>query len=170
MLGGDIGRHAGSTEQSGYRGGVDNGAVPLLQHHRQHMPHSEKYALQIDPNDCIENRLVIFLHRHDFALDAGIVEEAVDRIIGIERGLDVILHIDGFCDVGMDEASISATLTHKLGAGLAFSSIEINYHDLRAAPREAERGGAADTATAAGDQRNLAWEFHPAPPFLRISG
>jgi hypothetical protein len=122
-----------------------------------------KPTLQIDPDDRIENCFVIFLHRHDFALDAGIIEEAVDGTISVERDFNVILHIAGFRDIGTDKASVAAMLTHKFGARLASNSIEINHHNIGTALREAERRGAADAATAAGNQCNLAGEFHPHP-------
>jgi len=90
--------------------------------------------LEIDGNDGIEVRFVVVLHRHDFAFDAGIVEEAVDRTMGIERSLDVILHIARFRDVGLDDASIAATLTHKFGARLDSGFVEIDHHYLGTAP------------------------------------
>src|SRR5262249_39230085 len=97
--------------------------------------------------------------------DPGIVEEAVDCTISIERGLHIVLHFIRSADVGWDEAGIAATLTHEIGARLSLDCIKVDQYDLSPTPCEAECGGAADAAPGAGDQRNFAGEFHRTPPF-----
>ena len=140
---------------------------PLLQHHRQHVAHAEEHALQIDADHLIEDRLVVFLRRRGPPLDAGVVEEAVDRAVGIERRLHVVLHLGGFRDIGTHEARIATALAHEFGARLAGGRVEIDHHDLGAASREADRAGATDAAATAGDQGHLACEFHRSFPLNR---
>jgi tetratricopeptide (TPR) repeat protein len=96
----DIRRHAGTAEQRGSRGGIDDGTAALFQHDRQDVAHTEENTLEVDTDHLVEDRLVVFLCRCGLALDAGVVEEAVDRAIGIQRRLYVVLHVGGFCDVG----------------------------------------------------------------------
>ena len=90
VFGGDIGRHARRRHQPGDRGGVDDRAAFLLQHDRQHMAQAEKDALDVDRDDLVERLLVMFGGVRPFALDAGVVEKAVDRAMGVERRLDVV--------------------------------------------------------------------------------
>ena len=100
VLGGDIGRHAGRADQAGDRGGVDDRARLLLQHHRQHVAQAEEHALDVDADHLVEHRLVVLGGRRDLALDAGVVEEAVDAAVGVERRLHVGLHVGRLGDIG----------------------------------------------------------------------
>ena len=57
----------------------------LAQHHRQHMAQAQEHAFDIDADDGVEHRLVVIDDRRHLAFDAGIVEEAVDPAISLER-------------------------------------------------------------------------------------
>src|SRR5689334_14937571 len=160
MLRCDIRRHPRAAEQCGGRGRVDDGATALLQHHRNDVAHTKEYALQIDGDDLIEHRFVVVLHRCGSALDAGIVEEAVDRTVGVQRRLYIGLHIGRFGDIRAHEACFAATLAYQFDTGLAVADIQVYHDDLGAAPGESNRGSTANAATATGDQRDLATEFH----------
>ena len=149
MLRGDIGRHAGGRDQPGDRGGVDDRAPLLLQHDRQHVAQPEKHALDVDRRSPASNIvLVIFGGVRHFAFDAGIVEEAVDRAVGVERRLDIGPHLGRFGDVGGDEACLAALLADDPGGRLAAGAVAVDDDDLGAALGEGERRGAADAVPA----------------------
>ena len=96
----------------------------------------------------------------DRAFDAGVVVEAVDRSVSVERGFDVVLDLGGFRDVGGDEQRVAALLAQDAGGGLARGGVAIDHDDLGAAAGETDRGGAADAVARAGDQGDLAFEIH----------
>ena len=77
--------------------------------------------------------LVIFGGVRPFAFDAGIVEEAVDRAVGVERRLHIVLHLGRFGDVGGDEARLAALLADDAGGRLAARRIAVDDDDLGAA-------------------------------------
>ncbi len=78
------------------------------------------------------------------ALDAGVVEEAVDLAVGVERGLDVIRDIGRFGDVGGDERRLAALLPDDPGGRLAARRVAVDDDHLGARLGKGERGGAAD--------------------------
>src|SRR5439155_3353753 len=147
VLGGDIGRHPGGRDETGDRGGVDDRPRFLLQHHRQHVTQPEEHALDVDRDDLVEHRLVIFGGVLPGPLDPGVVVEAVDPAIGVERGLYIGRDVGGFGNVGGDEARLAALLTQDAGGGLAARRVAVDHDDLGAALAEGERGGAADAVT-----------------------
>ena len=120
----------------------------------------------LTPMTCVEHRLVIFGGVRQFAFDAGIVEEAVDRAVGVERRLHIVLHLGRFGDVGGDEARLAALLADDAGGRLAAAASRSTTTTL--APRfgEGQRRGPADAVARAGDQRDLAGEvqIHGVPP------
>src|SRR6185437_16791284 len=77
VFGGDIGRHAGGGDQARNGGRVHNRSASLLDHHRQHVAHSEEDASDIDGHDAVEQFLVILPRGRNISLDAGVVVEAV---------------------------------------------------------------------------------------------
>ena len=124
------------------------------------MPQSQEHALHIHPHHRIEHRLVVFRGRGDVAFDAGVVVEAVDRSVRIERCLHIGLHIGGFGHVGSDEQRLAALLADDAGGAFAAGRITIHHHDPGSVAREADSGGASDAIAGAGDQRDLALEVH----------
>src|SRR5262249_20157962 len=66
------------THQARYRGGVDNAALVLLQHHRQHVFQPQKNADDINIDDTPECFKRILGDRLDLAFDPRIVVEDVD--------------------------------------------------------------------------------------------
>ncbi len=132
----------------------------LLQHHRQHVAQAEEDALQVDRDDLVEHVLVIVLGRDDLALDAGVVEEAVDAAIRGQGLFDVVLHRRRFRHVGLHEVRVAAPLRDDVDGGLA-ERRRRHRPPSTLAPRsgEAQRGRSADAAATAGDQRNFAGEI-----------
>ena len=118
VLGGDVGRDARRADEAGDRGRVDDGARLLLQHDRQHVAQPEEHALDVDADHLVEHRLVVLGERLELAFDAGIVEEAVDAAVGVERGLHVGLHLGRLGDVGGLRARLPALLLDGAGGAL----------------------------------------------------
>ena len=168
MLRCDIRRHAGRRDEPRDRGGVDDRALLLLQHDRQHMAQAEKDAFDVHREHLIEHRLVILGGVLDGAFDAGIVEEAVDLAVGVERRFHIGLHFGGFGDVGLDKPRLAALLADDAGGRLAAVGVAIDDDDLGAALRKGERRGAADAVAGASDQRDLIGEIeiHRALPYF----
>src|SRR5262249_10578921 len=94
------------------------------------------------------------------ALDTGIVEEAVDPAVGLDRSLHVGLHVLGFDDVSRHHNSFPAVLADDADGRLRPGAVAVHHHHLRALTRERHRRGAADAIAAAGAQRTLAGEIH----------
>jgi len=106
-----------------------------------------------------------------FTFDAGIVEEAVDRAIGIECGFDISPHLGRFGDVGGNEMRLPALLPDNPGGRLAARRVAIDDDNLGTAPGKGKCRGAADAVSGAGDQGDLAGEIqiHVIPP-ASVSG
>ena len=160
MLGRAVSSHARGAEQTGDRSRVDDGPGALPQHHRQHMPHPQEHALQVDGDDLIEDVFVIVLRWHHLALDARIVEETINAAIAPKRRLDVVPDSGRFRYISLNERRGPALLRNDLDRRLAQAWIGIHHHHLRAAQRETQCARPADAATTASDQRHLACEIH----------
>ena len=106
-----------------------------------------------------------------FTFDAGIVEEAVDRAIGIECGFDISPHLGRFGDVGGNELRLPALLPDNPGGRLAARRVAIDDDNLGTAPGKSKCRGAADAVSRAGDQGDLVREIqiHGVPP-ASVSG
>src|SRR5262249_34477616 len=112
------------------------------------------------------------------ALDAGIVEEAVDLAVGIKRGFHIAQHLGRFGDVGGTEPGIAALLPDDAGRRLAAGNVAVDDDDFGAALGKGERRRPTDPVAGAGDQRDLVGEiqwhafllrFPPSPPRKRGS-
>ena len=88
MLAGAVDRDMRRADQARDRGGVDDAALVLLQHHRQHMLHAEEHADHVDVEHAAKPFQRIFRDRLDLALDAGVVVEHVDgaELVDARRG------------------------------------------------------------------------------------
>ena len=153
MLRGDIGGHPWGRDKPRNRGGVNDRTPLLLQHDRQDVAQAEEDALDVDRDDLVERVLVMLGGVRPFAFDAGIVEEAVDRAIGVECCLHIGPHIGRFGDVRGDEMRLAALLPDDTGGSLAAGRIAINDNDFGAAFGESKRRGAADAVPGTSDQR-----------------
>ena len=90
VLAGAVDRNIGRADQAGDRGGVDDAALVLLEHHRQHMFHAEEDADHIDVEHAAKTLQRIFRDRRDVALDAGIVVERVDGAELVDGSADIV--------------------------------------------------------------------------------
>jgi hypothetical protein len=103
--------------------------------------------------------------------DPGIVEGAVEPAIGddrvVEHRLDVLLAGDV---AGQGDRLAARGIDPRHGLGRGVGGV-IGDRDPRALARQGERGGAADPAAAAGDQRRFAVEQpgHDVLPSIRAS-
>jgi hypothetical protein len=86
--------------------------------------------------------------------------EAVDRAVGIQCQLHIILHVGGPGDVGGDKQRFATLLTQDAGGGLARCLIAVYHHNLGAPFGKAECRGTTDAVARAGDQGDLAVEVH----------
>ena len=178
MLGGDIGDIVGHAALAGEAAGDEDRAAPPLDHAGQDVPDGAEDAGEVDPQQRLEIRIVIFGGGRKAAAGAGIGEQAVDRAEGglglVERGGQGI----AVGDVGGGVASGLADLPGRL-AQLVLAARD--QGDAGAAPGEQAGGGAADPGRAAGDDDVATVEAEQAeaahPSFsrraafsLRISG
>jgi hypothetical protein len=144
--------------------GVPTRPAILADHLRQHVAQAQEHALHVDADHGVEHRFVIFGDRHHLALDAGIVEEAVDAAERVDRGLHIGLYFGRLGDVGGDGDRVAAMLAHDAGGGRGRRAVAIDRDHFRAMPCEGHAGRASDAVAAAGDECDLAGEVHA---FLR---
>ncbi len=132
------------------------------------MAQPEEYALDVDADDRVEHVLVIFGGMRPFALDAGVVEKAVDRPVGVERRPHISPDLSRFGHVGGNKPGLAALLANDRGGGFATLGVTVDNHEPGAASGKADRGGSTDAVAAAGDERDLAGEIevHPVLPEL----
>ena len=90
VLAGAIDRDVRRSHQAGDRGGVDDAALVLLEHHRQHMLHAEEDADHVDVEHFSKTLQRILRDRLDVALDAGVVVEGVDGAEFVDAGADIV--------------------------------------------------------------------------------
>ena len=93
----------------------------------------------VDAHHRVEHRFVVFRRGGDAALDAGIVVEAVDRPVGIERSLHIGLNIGRTGHVGGDEQRLAALLADDAGGAFATGRITVHHNDLGTVARKAQR-------------------------------
>ena len=102
VLAGAVDRDVGGADQPRDRGGIDDRALVLLQHHRQHVLHAQEYADHVDVEHPTKRLQRIFRDRRDVALDAGIVVENVDGAEFVDRRAHVIRDLVLAGDIGRD--------------------------------------------------------------------
>src|ERR1700687_6355460 len=86
MFAGAVNRDIGGADQSCDRGGVDDAALVLFEHHRQHVLQPQEYADHVDVEYPAKRFQRIFCDRRDVALDAGVVVEHVDGAEFVDGG------------------------------------------------------------------------------------
>ena len=118
---------------------------------RQHVTQAQEHALHVDPDHGVEHRLVIVRGGRKLAFDAGIVEEAVDAAVFVDRGLHIGLHLVRLGNVGCHRESVAAALADDARRGLGRRAVAVHHYDFGAMPGEARRRCAADAVAAAGD-------------------
>src|SRR6516165_1976582 len=150
VLGGDIGRGTAEAQQAGNRGGVNDRTATLLEHLWNLIFHTQPYGFQIDRNDAIE----IFLGALDcvaeLALDARIVESAIQPPIVLDRLADNHFDLRGERHIGCDTTRLAACLLDHLDRAFRTFGHVIHDHHFRPFLCEPERGGAANARSTAG--------------------
>ena len=89
------------------------------------------------------------------AIDAGVVHEDVDAP---EVGLGAVHHgaqVGARGHIGLRHHGAAAEGAHFLGGALGARLVQLGDDDVGTQLRQLERGGAADTAAGAGDDRDL---------------
>src|SRR5690606_11764051 len=89
VLGGGVARLVADAADAADRRGVDDGAAALLGHLRQHALLAVEDALEVDGEHASELVAAVALGQVLLALDAGVVEEAVDAAIRGDGAVDV---------------------------------------------------------------------------------
>jgi hypothetical protein len=152
---------------AGGRRGHDDAAVALVAHQAPRGGGALVAAEDVDLVDEVPVGLAHLLER-DVAEDAGVVDEDVDLAEGVDGGLDDGVAVLDRVVVGDRGAAGGLDLVDDLVGGRARLALageaaaEIVDDDLGAARREEQRVGAPQSATGAGDDRDLAIE----PQFL----
>ena len=154
MFAGHIGRAVAKADQAGDRGGVDDRAPAVAEHVLDFVLHAQPHALQVDANDLRPALFRIVAGLGHAALDAGIVERAVETAVGLDglphQGLD----LGRLGDIGFDEGGLTACGADEAGRLLAGLNQQVRHHDLRALTGKLQRGRPADSAAAARHQGN----------------
>ncbi|GAB7304365.1 hypothetical protein MAFF212519_22430 [Clavibacter michiganensis] len=141
-------------------GGVHDHAGALLAHDGEDLLEAEEHAAQVDRDDLVELRGREVLGEVLAALDAGVVEEAVDAA----EALDGLAHVG--VDVGLlrhvgehgEDRGVGRRGRHG-GDGVDQAALgDVHEGELRALGGEAHGGGAAEAGSSAGDEDDLVGE------------
>ncbi len=151
MLGGIVRPAPGEAALGADRGGVDDRAGSLRDHHARDRGLAEEDAAQVDREDAVEFRERIFVQGEDRAFDACVVEEAVDAAEPGDRGVDIGLDFLRLRAVGAEGLGVGAGGAQLGGALLQPVADDVDEHQPRALFGEDLRGGEADGAGGAGD-------------------
>ena len=155
VLAGAVDRDIGRADQAGDRGGVDDAALVLLEHHRQHMLHAQEDADHVDVEHPAKRLQRIFRDRRDVALDAGIVVEHVDGAELVDGGADIVGDLVLAGDIGGDRQRLRRG-RQILDRGLQVLLLAVDCDNTRAALGQQPHGRGADDAGSAGDDGDLA--------------
>jgi low temperature requirement protein LtrA len=152
-----IGRKARPGNQPGQRRGIDDVAVPLVQHQRVRgmRPVDDTFEIDVDhPVPVIERQ---FLNQAADG-DAGVVEDEVEPAV---LGCDLV-HECGYrvrvADIEDRRAHLPAFCGDRARDHFRSRLVDVSDHDRRAARGERTDEGRADPRPAAGDDRDAARE------------
>jgi hypothetical protein len=143
------------AEQTSDRGGVDDAARVLLQHHGEHVLQAQENADHVDVDDAAEGFQRVVGDRFHLALDAGVVVENLDAAEAVGRGADITRDVVLDGDVGCDRKRFAR------GRKLTDHRLEIlepaiDGDDSRAPFREQAHGRSPNDAGSPGDDGRLA--------------
>src|SRR5258705_2708671 len=143
------------SQQARDRGGVDDAALVLLEHHRQHVLHAQEHADDVDVEHPAKTLQRIFDDRLDIALDAGVVVEHVDGAEPVDRGADIFGDLVFPGDVGFHRERLRRG-RQILDRGFEVFLAAVDRDDAGAALGQEPDGRATDDAGRAGDDGDLA--------------
>jgi hypothetical protein len=158
VLGGRVRGLAAEASNAGARGGVHERTAALLEHERDLVLHAQEHAAKADPDDAVPFGLADLGDRLDGLFDAGVVEGQIEPPELVDGRLKRRLHILRTRHVARDRESPSAGFFDQTGRFLVARVRDVGDHDAGALTREGQRGGAADAARRARDERHLASE------------
>src|SRR5260221_2131217 len=152
MFGGCVGRARHLRDMAAGPGrNVDDAAVLLLAHRRQHRAHAVQDAVEIDIDELVP---AFELHVGPAALwniDAGVVDQEVDTAMTANNLLRRSVHVRGFADVQRHRLALAATACNLRHHGVQRILAAPRNHHRPAVRGQRFRPGLADAAAAAGD-------------------
>ena len=144
MFGGDIGRQARKPDQAGNRGQVDDGAAAALQHVVDFSLKAQECSLGVDPHDGVIVGFRLIGERGDGALDAGIVDRAIESSVLINGACDQGRDIFRTGDIGALEHRGSAGLVDQRDGLFPGRHMNVGHHDIGALSGKFQCRGPAD--------------------------
>ena len=127
---------------------------PRCAHHGHDRPAGEEHRRDVDVHHLaplVERDLLERAHL-ERGVEAGVVDEDVDRAAALDDLVDQPLHVGLVRDVGGDADAVRERRGRLLGA------VQVGDDDARALRRQALGDRAADALRRAGDDRDLAVE------------
>ena len=115
-----------------------------------------KDRFHVDRKHFVEGRFVDVEHRLVAMRGARVVDDDVGRAEGVDAGLDRGEDVRTFCDIAPHRPRRRAQLGRQL---LRFRLLDIRDQDARAFGDKKSRNALAESAGAAGDDRDLAFEL-----------
>ena len=171
MLAGAVDRDLRRTDQACDRGGVDDAALILFEHHRQHMFQPQKNADHVDIEHPTKRLQRISRDRRHVAFDAGVVVEHVDGAELVDGGADILRDLVLIGDVGSHGKRLRGG-RQILDRALQVQFPAVDGNNAGAAFGQQADGCGADDAGSPGDDGDLAiqtnsighvWRFPVAP-------
>src|SRR4051812_18377412 len=135
---------------AGPGGDVDDAAVLLLAHRRQHRAHAIQHTVEIDLDELVP---AFQFHVGPAALrhvDAGTVDQKIDAAVGGQDLLGGLVDAGLVADVERDRLGLAALFGDVGHHPVEFLPAAAGYHDDPAVGRQKLRPGLADPAAAAG--------------------
>jgi drug/metabolite transporter (DMT)-like permease len=163
-FGSAISRAVRKRADAGNRGDVDHLAAAFFLKFRQHGFDAEERAAKIEVELLVPNSLRGFRNRHG-AEHAGIVDQDVDGAEMLDHFGDHVLDLRHFRTISLDRFGVAAGAANPLHHGGRPRVIAVVHDcDPRTLDAVTNRNCFADTLRSTGDDRDLAFELHCAPP------
>ena len=138
---------------------IDDDAVLVGKHMRQHRLHGVKRAVDVEREGLLDQRVVDLEKLGAADRGARRVEEELHRAECGDGAPRHVVDLGARGDVGLERERLAAGGIDRRRRIARTLLVEIGAHDIGALARENQRGGAADAACGAGDDDCLSGEI-----------
>ena len=162
VFGRGVGRGVGARRVGGDRAVVDDAAAARVCSFiiRKASLRAEEHAGQVHVHDLLPLLVREVLERHRRRAAAGVVEEHVEAAERLPWSREQRLHGVGIADVGGHHQRRARPRRDSAAVSSSGSAAPAGERDAVAVAQQRERGGLADAAARAGDQRHPSGHVH----------
>ena len=138
---------------------IDDHAVFIGKHVRQHRLHGVKRAVDVEREGLLDQRVVDLEKLGAADRGARRVEEELHRAECGDSALRHVVELGARGDVGLERERLAAGGIDRGSRVARTLLVDVGADDVGALAREDQRGGAADAACGAGDDDRLSGEI-----------